>query len=165
MFWVLPLEKGEIRICSALIYSMKCIHCMCYKCRWKLKLKLDLNCLMHCVRPICRFARVVGVQNSIGAGRLYSFRVIQIYICWHGTAIYGIWKLFRFFIEIFWRILNTRLERASKWNMKHNYDLSSHNSSQFQFRAAHILNIFLLQTLPPNDLFHSSSLSFWTKTN
>ena len=84
---------------SAMKYSLKCIHCMYYKCRWKLKLKLNLICLMQCVRPICRFARVVGVQNSIGAGRLYSFRVIQIYICWHVTAIYGIWKLFRFFIE------------------------------------------------------------------
>ena len=106
-----------------------------------------------------------GSKTQLGR-RLYSFRVIQIYICWHGTAIYGIGKLFRFFIEIFWRILNnTRLERASKWNMKHNYDLSSHNGSPFQFRAAHILNIFLLQTLPPNDLFTCSSLSFWTKTN
>ena len=152
--------KRRSSIFSALKYSMKCIHWMCYKCRWKLELQLNLICLMHCVRPICRFARVVGPKLNWGGGsihfELFKFTFVDMVLQFMGFRSYFVF-LSKFF--------NTRLERASKWNMKHNYDLSSHNGSQFQFRAAHILNIFLLQTLPSNDLFTSSSLSFWTKTN
>ena len=160
MFGFSYLKKERFNFFSTEIFDEVHSLYMCYKCRWKLKLKLSFNCLMHCVRLICRFAWVVGPKLYWGGGsihfELFKFTFVDMVLQFMGFRSYFVF-LSKFF--------NTRLERASKWNMKHNYDLSSHNGSQFQFRAAHILNIFLLQTLPSNDLFTSSSLSFWTKTN
>ena len=102
MFWVLLLEKGEVQSFSALKYSLKCIHCMCYKCRKRLKLNLNLNCLMHCVRPICRFAWVVGPKLNWGGGsihfELFKFTFVDMVLQFMGLGSYFVF-LSNFFEE------------------------------------------------------------------
>ena len=95
--------KRRSSIFSALKYSMKCIHCMCYKCRWKLKLKLNLNCLMHCVRPICRFAWVVGPKLNWGEGsihfELFKFTFVDTVLQFMGFGSYfGFLSIFEEFL-------------------------------------------------------------------
>ena len=84
--------KRRSSIFSVLKYSLKCIHWMCYKCRWKLKLNLNLNCLMHCVRLICRFAWVVGPKLNWGGGSIhfesFKFTFVDMVLQFMGLGSY-----------------------------------------------------------------------------
>ena len=88
---------------------MKCTHCMCYKCRWKLKLNLNLNCLMHCVRPICRFAWVVGPKLNWGGGsihfELFKFTFVDMVLQFMGFGSY-----FGFLLNFFEEFLTQGLK-------------------------------------------------------
>ena len=91
--------KRRSSIFSVLKYSLKCIHWMCYKCRWKLK--LNLNCLMHCVRLICRFAWVVGPKLNWGGGSIhfesFKFTFVDMVLQFMGLGSYFVF--YRIFLK------------------------------------------------------------------